>query len=72
MGSYNDNKPTAPKGARVAFGILMVCVYIGVGLMFIFSIFSSIIDNTTLSYVIGGLLCLYGVWRGYRLYRGWN
>ncbi len=72
MGSYNDNKPAAPKGARVAFGILMVCVYIGVGLMFIFNIFSSIIDNTTLSYVIGGLLCLYGVWRGYRLYRGWN
>lgn len=72
MGGYNDNKPTAPKGARVVFGILMVCVYIGVGLMFIFNVFGSIIDNINISYVIGGILCVYGVWRGYRLYRGWN
>ena len=72
MGGYNDNKPTAPKSARVAFGILMVCVYIGVGLMFILNVFSSIIENTTISYAIGGILCVYGIWRGYRLYRGWN
>ncbi|MDE7180624.1 MAG: hypothetical protein K2N88_05450 [Muribaculaceae bacterium] len=65
-----DNYGNTPKGARLAFGILMVIVYIGVGLLFIFDIFS--IDNAAVTYVVGGLLCLYGVWRGYRLYKGMN
>lgn len=60
----------APKGARLAFGILMILVYLGVGLLFIFNVFS--IDSTALSCVIGGLLCAYGVWRGVRLYKGWG
>lgn len=68
-GNY-DNQPQTPKGARLAFGILMICVYVGVGLLFIFNVFN--IDSRALSYVIGGLLCAYGVWRGVRLYNGWG
>lgn len=68
-GNYN-NRPEAPRGARLAFGIIMIFVYLGVGLMFIFNVFS--IDSRALSAVIGGLLCVYGVWRGYRLYKGMN
>lgn len=60
----------APRGARLAFGILMILVYVGVGLLFIFNVFN--IDSTALSCVIGGLLCAYGVWRAVRLYKGWN
>lgn len=56
--------------ARIIFGIFMVLVYIAVGLLFIFDIFS--IDNTAISCTVGGLLIIYGFWRGYRLYRGWN
>jgi uncharacterized membrane protein HdeD (DUF308 family) len=70
MARYEDNGPQAPKGARLAFGILMICVYIGVGLLFIFNVFN--IDSHALSCVIGGLLCAYGVWRGVRLYKGWG
>lgn len=67
----NDNRtPGTPKGARLAFGIFMVLVYVGVGLLFIFNIFN--IDNTAISCTVGGLLCAYGVWRGYRLYKGMN
>lgn len=66
--NYGGGQP--PKGARLAFGILMVCVYIGVGLLFIYNIFD--IANYTLSCIIGGLLCAYGVWRGIRLYKGWG
>ncbi len=57
-----------PKGARIAFGIFMVIVYVGVGLLFFLDVFS--IQNQVISYVIGGLLCLYGVFRAYRLYIG--
>lgn len=59
-----------PTGGRLAFGILMILVYLGMGLLFIFNVFS--IDSAALSYVIGGLLCAYGVWRGIRLFKGWN
>ena len=69
MKVYDDNnRPVAPKGARLAFGIIMILVYIGVGLLFIFNVFD--IVSPTVSYIIGGILCVYGVFRGYRLYKG--
>lgn len=68
----NENNGTqAPKGARLAFGIIMIFVYLGVGLMFILDI-GFHIDNTAVSCVIGGLLCAYGVWRAIRLFKGWQ
>lgn len=67
MDNYGNN---GSKGARLAFGILMVLVYLCVGLLFIFDVFN--IDNQVVNYVVGGLLCLYGIWRGIRLYKGWN
>lgn len=70
MKGNENNGPQTPKGARLAFGILMICVYVGVGLLFIFNVFN--IDSVALSCVIGGLLCAYGVWRAVRLYKGWG
>ncbi len=69
-GYDNDNRPMAPKGARLAFGILMIIIYVGVGLLFIFNVFDII--NYAVSCVIGAILCVYGVWRAYRLYKGMN
>ena len=69
MRQTDDYNPV-PKGMRLWFGIFMILIYLGVGLMFILNFFN--IDNRTISCVIGGLLCLYGVWRGYRLYKGIN
>ncbi|MDE5675821.1 MAG: hypothetical protein K2I16_06575 [Muribaculaceae bacterium] len=66
--STNNNYDNMPKGGRLVFGIFMVIVYVAVGLLFIFDIFN--IDNTAISATVGGILCAYGVWRGYRLYRG--
>ena len=65
-----NNGPQMPKGARLAFGILMIFIYLGVGLLFIFNVFS--IDSLALSCVIGGLLIAYGVFRAYRLFKGYN
>lgn len=69
MNNFDNNNQT-PKGARLVFGIFMVLVYLAVGLLFIFDIFN--IDNTAISATVGGILCAYGVWRGYRLYKGMN
>ncbi|MDE6537107.1 MAG: hypothetical protein K2M13_03600 [Muribaculaceae bacterium] len=59
------------KGMRIVFGIIMVLVYLGVGLLFIFQQFAALI-NPVVSYVVGGLLIAYGIFRGYRLYLGSN
>ena len=66
----NDNMNNLPKGGRLIFGIFMILVYLAVGLLFIFDVFN--IDNIAISASVGGVLCLYGVWRGYRLWRGSN
>lgn len=68
-GNY-DNRPQAPKGARLAFGIIMIIIYVGVGLLFIFNVFDII--NYTVSCIIGALLIVYGIFRAYRLYKGVN
>ena len=70
MGKYEDNGTKAPKGAKLAFGILMICVYIGVGLLFILDVFRT--NNEVMNYCVGALLCVYGVWRGFRLFKGRN
>lgn len=64
--SYNN--PQAPKGMRIIFGIFMVLVYLIVGILFILDIFN--IDNQTISIIVGSVLIVYGIWRGYRLYVG--
>ncbi|MBD5203316.1 MAG: hypothetical protein HDS82_00365 [Bacteroidales bacterium] len=61
----------APKSMRLLFGIFMILVYVGVGLLFILWPPFDII-NYAVSCVVGGLLILYGIWRGYRLYVGMN
>ncbi|MCH5225995.1 MAG: hypothetical protein J1D77_08325 [Muribaculaceae bacterium] len=66
----NDNMNNLPKGGRVIFGIFMILVYLAVGLLFIFDVFK--IDNTAISASVGGVLCAYGVWRGYRMWKGMN
>ena len=71
MNGYDkENRPSVPKGGRLAFGILMVIIYVGVGLLFIFNVFD--IFNYTVSCIVGAILCVYGIWRGYRLYKGMN
>ncbi|MDE6576641.1 MAG: hypothetical protein K2J82_08445 [Muribaculaceae bacterium] len=66
----NNGIDNMPKGGRLVFGIFMVIVYLAVGLLFIFDVFN--IDNVAVSAVVGGLLVVYGFWRGYRLYKGMN
>ena len=66
----NDNMNNLPKGGRLVFGIFMILVYLAVGLLFIFDVFN--IDNVAISASVGGVLCAYGVWRGYRLWKGSN
>ena len=66
----DNNGNNTPKGMRLVFGIFMILIDVGVGLLFIFDFFN--IDNTAISCVVGGLLIAYGLFRAYRLYIGSN
>lgn len=66
----DNNMNNIPKGGRLVFAIFMIIVYLAVGLLFIFNVFR--IDNVAISATVGGILCAYGVWRGFRLYKGMN
>ncbi len=60
-----------PKGARLAIGIFFVLFYTAVGVAFI------VCDSlhylpTWVCIAFGCLLIVYGLWRGYRLYKGMN
>lgn len=61
-----NNHPGPNKAVTLAFGIFMCLVYIGVGILCITQFFDII--DTKISYIVGGLLILYGFFRGYRLY----
>lgn len=70
MKTSGNNDSGVPKGARFIFGIFMVLFYIAVGLLFIF--FDFFIANKAISATVGGVLCAYGLFRGYRMYKGYN
>lgn len=70
MKSSGNNGTGVPRGARFIFGVFMILFYIAVGLLFIFNVFD--IYNYTISAIVGGILCAYGVWRGIRLFIGSN
>lgn len=66
MRNIDDPQTGQPKGFRIGFNIFMMIVYIAVGILFFTGFFN--IDNTAISYTVGGLLIAYGIWRGVRLY----
>ncbi len=67
MSTNNENKEPGRAG-RIGFDIFMVIFYIAVGFLCIFKFGSFDIINSTVSYIVGGLLIVYGIFRGYRLY----
>lgn len=70
MEGNEKNNGQMPKGGRLVFGIFMVIVYLAMGLLFIFDVL--MIGNTTITTIVGAVLIIYGIWRGYRLYKGMN
>lgn len=70
----NEKKESPiPRNMRIVLGVFMILVYIGMGILF----FCDYFDWNeyggvweVLNYVCGVVLVLYGIYRGYRLYKG--
>ncbi len=71
MSPQENNVNGTPRSARIIFGIFMVLVYVGVGICCLCSVFKSFLP-TGISIAMGCMFVVYGLWRGYRLYKGMN
>lgn len=66
----SDNTGT-PKAMRNIFGIIMIIVYIGMGVLFFTGFFAPLYGSWTwMRWVAGGLFTVYGIWRAYRQFAG--
>lgn len=55
---------------RTIFGIIMVIVYVGMGVLLLINFFNWGGDWAWTRYVVGVVLIIYGLWRAYRQVKG--
>lgn len=73
METEEKRKSVIPRGALIAMAVFMVLVYIGMGVLFFMDLFGwtqMAQPWPVLNYVCGVILVIYGIYRGYRLYKG--
>lgn len=62
--------PTPSKAVGVAFGIFMIVIYVGVGILLLINFFNWDSSFTWVRWLIGVVLIIYGVFRAYRQFAG--
>ncbi len=71
METNEKNQTGVPNKMRIVFGIIMILIYIGMGVLLFCNFFGwDTAPWSTLRWVFGGVLVLYGVWRAYRQFKG--
>ncbi len=64
----SDRKPA--KVMLAIFGIIMIIVYVGMGVLLLINYFGWDGDWAWTRYVVGVMLIIYGLWRAYRQIAG--
>lgn len=65
-----DNGPKAPRIMRAIFGIIMVIIYVGMGVLLLINFFGWDASWSAVRYIVGPVLIIYGFWRAYRQVKG--
>ncbi len=55
---------------RTIFGIIMILIYVGMGVLLLINFFNWDADWAWTRYIVGPMLIIYGIWRAYRQYKG--
>lgn len=55
---------------RTIFGIIMILIYVGMGVLLLINFFNWESDWAWTRYIVGVVLIIYGFWRAYRQYKG--
>jgi len=59
------------KTARTIFGIIMIIIYVGMGILLLINYFSWMDNGWQWLRLVGGcLFIVYGLWRAYRQFKG--
>lgn len=67
--SKSDNLKT-PRLMRNLFGVLMILIYLGMGVLCFIDFFAFSSSWQWLRWVMGFVFVVYGVWRAYRQFKG--
>ena len=69
---YSIQPSNAQKIMRTIFGIIMIIIYVGMGVLLLINFFDweQSIGMNIARIVVGIVLIIYGVWRAYRQYAG--
>lgn len=62
--AVSDKKTGVPHTMRIVFGIFMVCIYIGMGVLMLIDFFHW--TWAWARYGLAALFIIYGIWRAYR------
>lgn len=57
---------------RSIFGIIMIIIYVGMGVLLLINFFGWDGDWAWTRYLVGVVLVIYGFWRAYRQFKGWD
>lgn len=69
--SAQRNSSGTPATMRNIFGIIMIVIYVGVGILFFCGYFDILFPTWTwIRWVGGALFTAYGLWRAYRQFKG--
>ena len=64
------NVGKANTALRALFGIIMIIVYVGMGVLLLINYFQWGGDWAWTRYIVGVMLIIYGLWRAYRQVKG--
>lgn len=68
-----EENSSAGKGNRIMrsiFGIIMIIIYVGMGILLLINYFGWSADWAWTRYIVGVVLVIYGFWRAYRQVKG--
>ncbi len=67
----SDSISVFTKMMRAVFGIFMIVIYVGMGVLLLVNFFNWEDGNWSWTrYLVGVVLIVYGLWRGWRQYKG--
>lgn len=65
-----ESTPKANHIMRTIFGIIMIVIYVGMGVLLLINFFHWDGDWSWTRYIVGIVLIIYGFWRAYRQVKG--
>lgn len=66
-----ERRNAVPSAMRTVFGIIMIIIYVGMGVLLLINFFGWQGDVLTwLRYVGGIVFIIYGIWRAFRQFKG--